>query len=232
MRVIVAPLTRVSALVFALLFSLVACAQESGEFKAGQHYQVLPQAVPQKDGSRIEVTELFWYGCGHCYHFEPTLNRWKKEIPEDVALLKIPAIWQPVMEVHARMYYVADAMGVLDKMHGPIFNAINNQRKMFATRDGRDWNPDLAAIEALFNEHGADGAKAAKLMNSFAVNSKIKQGMANQRAYQLSGTPEVVVAGKYRISTSLPGFKGKSNGQEMMLEVADYLIAKERAEKG
>ncbi|SHF35395.1 thiol:disulfide interchange protein DsbA [Microbulbifer donghaiensis] len=232
MRAVVAPLFKGFAMVLAMLFSLVACAQDSGEFKAGQHYQVLPEAVPQKDDSKIEVTELFWYGCGHCYHFEPSLNTWKKDVPEDVTLLKIPAIWQPVMEVHARMYYVADAMGVLDTMHAPIFNAVNNQRKMFATRDGRDWNADLAAIEALFNKHGTDGAKAAKLMNSFAVNSKVKQGMANQRAYQLSGTPEMVVAGKYRISTSLPGLKGKSNGQELMLQVADYLIAKERAERG
>ncbi|MEW5248612.1 thiol:disulfide interchange protein DsbA/DsbL [Microbulbifer discodermiae] len=223
---------RVLAAVATLLFSLVACAQDSGEFKVGDYYQVLPQAVPQRDTSKIEVTELFWYGCGHCYHFEPILNKWIKDMPADIKLTKIPAIWQPVMEVHARMYYVADAMGVLGKMHEPIFNAINNQRKMFATRDGRDWNPDLAAIEELFNSHGADGAKAAKLMNSFSVNSRVKQGMANQRAYQLAGTPEVVVAGKYRISTSLPGFKGKSNGQELMLQVADYLIAKERADRG
>ncbi|MGL6162330.1 thiol:disulfide interchange protein DsbA/DsbL [Microbulbifer sp.] len=228
MRAVAAPLS----LLFALLFSLTACAQDSGQFKEGQHYQVLPQTVPQKDDSKIEVTELFWYGCGHCYHFEPILNRWKKGAPEDVALLKVPAIWQPVMEVHARMYYVAEAMGVLDKMHQPIFNAINNERKMFATREGREWNPDLKAIETLFNQQGVDGAKAAKLMNSFAISSKVKQGSASQRAYQLSGTPEVVVAGKYRISTSLPGFKGKSDGQQMMLEVADYLIAKERADKG
>lgn len=228
MRAVAAPLS----LLFAMLVSLTACAQDNGQFKEGQHYQVLPQAVPQKDASKIEVTELFWYGCGHCYHFEPILDRWKKGKPEDVALRKVPAIWQPVMEVHARMYYVAEAMGVLDKMHQPIFSAINNERKMFATREGRDWNPDLKAIEALFNQHGADGAKAAKLMNSFAISSKVKQGSASQRAYQLSGTPEVVVAGKYRISTSLPGFKGKSDGQQMMLEVADYLIAKERADKG
>ncbi|WP_237059932.1 thiol:disulfide interchange protein DsbA/DsbL [Microbulbifer sediminum] len=228
MRAVAAPFT----LILTLLLSLTACAQETGKFKAGQHYQVLPQAVPQSDDSKIQVTELFWYGCGHCYHFEPLLNQWKADMPADVALDKIPAIWQPVMEVHARLYYVADAMGVLDKMHQPIFNAINNQREMFANRDGREWNPDMDAIRELFNEHGADGDKAVKLMNSFAINSKVKQGMANQRAYQLSGTPEVVVAGKYRISSSLPGFKGKSNGQQLMLEVADYLIEKERANRG
>lgn len=228
MRAAVAPFT----LLLTLLFSLAACAQDSGQFKAGQHYQVLPQAVPQADDDKIQVTELFWYGCGHCYHFEPALTSWAGKLPQDVAVNKIPAIWQPLMEVHARMYYVADAMGVLDKMHQPIFNAINNQRKMFATRNGREWNPDLKAIEELFTSNGTDGAKAAKLMNSFSISSKVKQGMANQRAYQLSGTPEVVVAGKYRISTSLPGLKGKSNGQELMLQVADYLIAKERADKG
>jgi protein dithiol oxidoreductase (disulfide-forming) len=225
MRALVALLT--------MLVSLTACAQEnSGQFQAGQHYQVLDSAVPQDDNSKIEVTELFWYGCGHCYHFEPALKKWQKGMPADVAMKKIPAIWQPVMDVHARLFYVAEAMGVLDKMHTPIFNAIANQRKMFATREGREWQPDLPAIEALFNENGTDGAKAAKLMNSFAITSKVKQGTAKQRAYQLSGTPEMVVAGKYRISTSLPGLKGKSNGQELMLQVVDFLVAKERAAKG
>lgn len=228
MRAVLAPIT----MVLAVLFSLAACAQESSGFKAGQHYQVLPQAVPQKDDSKIEVTEMFWYGCAHCYHFEPTLARWKKNMPGDVALLKLPAIWQPVMDVHARLFYVADAMGVLEKMHTPIFNTIYNQRQMLAVREGRNWKPDLAAIEALFNKHGADGARAAKLMNSFAINSRVKQGVASQRAYKMTSTPEVVVAGKYRISASLPGLKGKSNGQELMLQVADYLIAKERAERG
>ncbi|WP_444911864.1 thiol:disulfide interchange protein DsbA/DsbL [Microbulbifer sp. PAAF003] len=228
MRAFLAPIT----MVFAVMFSLVACAQESGEFKAGQHYEVLPQAVPQKSNDKIEVTEMFWYGCAHCFTFEPTLERWKEKMPSDVALLKLPAIWQPVMDVHARLYYVADSMGVLEKMHTPIFNTIYTQRQMLAVREGRNWVPDLKAIETLFNKHGEDGAKAAKLMNSFAINSKVKQGMANQRAYKMTGTPEVVVAGKYRISSSFPGYKGKSNGQELMLQVADYLIAKERADRG
>ncbi|MBN8429494.1 thiol:disulfide interchange protein DsbA/DsbL [Microbulbifer salipaludis] len=218
---------------FTMLLSLAACAQESpGKFKAGQHYEVLPQAVAQDDDSKIEVTELFWYGCGHCYHFEAPLKKWQQTMPADVALKKIPAIWQPVMEVHARMFYVADAMGALDKVHGPVFNAIAQQRKMFADRDGRNWNPDNAAIAAIFADNGADGEKAVKLLNSFAINSKVKQGQAKQRAYNLSGTPEMVVAGKYRVSTSLPGLKGKSNGQQLMLDVVDFLIEKERAEKG
>ena len=223
---------RAVAALLTMLLSLAACAQDPNSIAEGQNYQVLPQAVKQDDDSKIEVTELFWYGCGHCYHFEAPLKKWQKTMPQDVALKKIPAIWQPVMEVHARLYYVAEAMGVLDKVHDPLFSAIAQQRKMFATRDGREWKPDEAAIAALFNDNGADGAKAVKLMNSFAINSKVKQGMAKQRAYQLSGTPEMVVAGKYRVSTSFPAYKGKTNAQEMMLETVDYLIAKERAEKG
>ncbi|WP_299597970.1 thiol:disulfide interchange protein DsbA/DsbL [uncultured Microbulbifer sp.] len=218
---------------FTMLLSLAACAQDTpGKFKAGQHYEVLPTAVAQDDNSKVEVTELFWYGCGHCYHFEAPLKKWQKTMPADVALKKIPAIWQPVMEVHARMFYVAEAMGVMDKVHDPIFAAIAQQRKMFANRDGRNWKPDDAAIAAIFTDNGADGEKAVKLLNSFAINSKIKQGQAKQRAYNLTGTPEMVVAGKYRISTSLPGLKGKSNGQQLMLDVVDFLIEKERAEKG
>lgn len=227
MRAVFAPIF----LLFGLLLSLTACAQGSDQYRAGQHYQVLPQAVPQRSADKIEVTELFWYGCGGCYHFAPSVKSWAARLPADVTLLKIPAIWQPVMEVHARLYYVASAMGVLEQMHQPLFNAIFNQRKTFAVRDGRDWNPDLPAIEAFFNEQGADGARAVKLMNSFAIDSQVKRGQANQRAYQLSGTPELVVAGKYRISSSLPGYQGRSDAQQMMLQVADFLIAKERVEK-
>ncbi|WP_346838345.1 thiol:disulfide interchange protein DsbA/DsbL [Microbulbifer sp. SAOS-129_SWC] len=229
MRAVAAPIT----VLFALLLSLTACAQDSApaKFKPGMDYQVLPQAVPQRDDSKIEVTEMFWYGCPHCYHFEPEFEQWVSKLPADVSLLKIPAIWRPVMDVHARLYYVADEMGVLDKMHRPIFTAIAKEHQMFATREGRDWKPDLPAIAKLFNENGADGAEAAKLMDSFAVSSRVKQGMANQRAYHLGGTPEIVVAGKYRISTALPGLKGKANGQELMLQVADYLISKERIER-
>jgi len=216
---------------FALLLSLTACAQDSGaaKFKPGMDYQVLPQAVPQRDSDKIEVTEMFWYGCPHCFHFEPEFEQWVSNLPADVSLLKIPAIWRPVMDIHARLYYVADEMGVLDKMHNPIFTAIAKEHQMFATRAGSEWKPDLAAITKLFNDNGTDGAEAAKRMNSFAISSRVQQGMANQRAYHLGGTPEIVVAGKYRISTLLPGLKGKENGQALMLQVADYLIAKERA---
>lgn len=224
---------KVAVALFALMFSLVAYAQNNtGRFEAGQYYQVLPTAIPQDDASQVEVTELFWYGCGHCYTFEPVLKKWQEKQSQDVKLKKIPAIWQPLMEVHARLFYVAEVMGLGDKLHTSLFNAINNERKTFAIRDGREWNPDLPTIQKFFSEHGADGAKAVKLINSFAINSKVKQGMAKQRGYQLSGTPEVVVAGKYRISSALPGFKGKPNGQQLMLEVADFLVAKERAEKG
>ncbi|MCH9691268.1 MAG: thiol:disulfide interchange protein DsbA/DsbL [Gammaproteobacteria bacterium] len=224
---------KVAVALFAMFLSLAVYAQSgSSQFKAGQYYQLLPTAIAQNDDSKIEVTELFWYGCGHCYTFAPSLKKWEKKQPKDVILKKIPAIWQPLMEVHARLFYVAEALGVEDKLNAPLFNAILNQRKTFATRDGRNWNPDLPAIEAFFNEHGADGAKAIKLINSFAINSRVKQGIAKQRGYQLSGTPELVVAGKYRISSALPGLQGKPNGQQLMLDVADFLIAKERAEKG
>ncbi|GMG85993.1 thiol:disulfide interchange protein DsbA/DsbL [Biformimicrobium ophioploci] len=216
---------------FSMILSLAACAQDSSQFKAGEHYQVLPRAVPQANASKIEINEVFWYGCGHCYTFEPVFNGWSAKLPADVDVVKTPAVWQPVMEVHARLYYIAKAMGVLDKMHQPLFNAITQERKTLAIRNGRNWTPDTKAIEDLFNAHGADGAKAVKMLNSFGITSQVRQGQAKQRAYAITGTPELVVAGKYRISASMPGFKGKPGGQQAMLRVAEYLIEKERADK-
>lgn len=213
------PLIAIPSLVMALvLMALVVMALPAiaAEYVAGKHYQVLEPQVRTSNPAKIEVTELFWYGCGHCFIFEPLLAKWHETLADDVLLVRSPAIWHPTMELHARAYYTARALGVEDKVHRALFEAMNVKQDKLATE---------AAIGKVFAAHGVDPEAFTKTFNSFGVASAVRQADARQRSYQTTGTPELVVEGKYRITARMAG------GHQGMLEVADHLIALEREQR-
>lgn len=183
------------------------------KYQAGKHYQVLAAPVRTANPDKVEVNEVFWYGCPHCYHFEALLEPWAKNLPADVDYQQTPAIWRPAMEVHARAYYTAKQLGVLSAMHKIIFKAMQEEKKGLVNEN---------EVVALFAAHGTPEADARKAYDSFSVQSQTRQADARARSYGVEGTPEMVVNGKYRISTEMAG------SQENMLKVADFLIEKER----
>ena len=184
------------------------------QYVAGTHYDVLEQPVRTRDASKVEVVEVFWYGCGHCYNFEPLLQNWHKKQADDVDFWQSPAMWNGAMTTHARIYFTAKALGVLDDMHDAIFTLMNVERKRLVDPDN---------IENIFADFGVERAAFQKTFKSFSVNSQVKQASARARSYKITGTPEIVVNGKYRVSARLAG------GQTEMLAVADFLVNKERA---
>jgi len=187
-----------------------------GQYVAGKHYQVISVPVHTANPEKIEVNEVFWYGCPHCYHFESKLEPWFKRLPADVDVQRTPAIWRPAMEVHSRAYFVAKQLGVLDKMHIVIFKAMQEEKKALASKE---------EVVALFVNNGSAEADVIKAYDSFSVQSQTRQADARTRNYGVQGTPEIIVNGKYRISTEDAG------SQDNMLKVADFLIAKERSGK-
>ncbi|WP_372748662.1 thiol:disulfide interchange protein DsbA/DsbL [Litorivivens sp.] len=196
------------------LLSIAACAEDATtSFEEGKHYVRLDTPVRTVDPNKIEVTEVFWYGCSHCFHFEPMVHAWSKKLPKDVEFVQSPAMWNRVMEIHARAFYTAKALRVLDKVHQPIFEAINVERNMLTTPD---------AIATLFAKYGVEESTFHKAFKSFAVNSQVQQADARARGYQIQGTPEMIVNGKFRVSTRTAG------SQRGMLEVVDYLVQQER----
>ncbi len=198
-----------------LLLPTAACAEDSGatEYQEGKHYVKLETPVRTINPNKIEVAEVFWYGCYHCFHFEPMVHAWSKKQADDVAFVQSPAMWNRVMQTHARAFYTASALGVLEKVHQPIFDAINMERNMLASPD---------ALAELFAQHGVDKEKFHKTFKSFSVNSQVQQADARARGYGIQGTPEMVVNGKYRVSTRTAG------SQRGMLDVVDFLVEKER----
>ncbi|MDE0757508.1 MAG: thiol:disulfide interchange protein DsbA/DsbL [Pseudomonadales bacterium] len=182
-------------------------------YEEGVHYFELSIPVGVVKDGKIEVTEYFSYGCGHCYQFDPILAAWEMKLPEDVEFNRTPAIWNSAYRVYAQTYYTVKAMGILDKVHLEIFNAIHLQR-----RDIRD----PKAIANLLAEVGVDPISFAKVYGSFGVQASVQQAEARGRAYRASGVPTLIVAGKYRVES------GSAGGQAGMINVVDYLIEKER----
>lgn len=207
--------------IFALLMALALPVWVSAEvesqptFTEGVHYTILSGQPKPSDSERIEVTEMFWYGCGHCYTFEPLLEEWKKDLASDVNFVRSPAMWQQrrdpadAMWTHAKLYYTATAMGKLDELHPAFFAAMHRQNKPLLSTD---------EIAEVVSARGVDGDLFVKTMDSFAVNAQVQQADARQRKYRVTGTPEIVVGGYYHISANNAG------GQREMLQVTDYLI--------
>jgi thiol:disulfide interchange protein DsbA len=202
-----------------LLLSLsCAAAEEPKEtYIAGTHYDVIAPVVRTADPDKIEVAEFFWYGCGHCYSFEPALQQWKKTLADDVAFVGIPAIWNEKMALHAAAYYTAETLGVLDTMHDVIFQAMNVDRKRLATQ---------AEIEALFTANGVSAEDFNKTFKSFGVSSQVRQAGSLAKAAKITGTPALMVDGKYHVSAR------KAGSQADMLKVVDFLVEEERVARG
>lgn len=202
---------------FLLAFGLGCLAADETAKKTyveGTDYDLIVPPVRAIDPGKIEVAEFFWYGCGHCFAFEPTLAEWKKTQPADVSFRGIPAIWQPRMELHAKAYYTAEALGVLDTMGPVIFKAMNVERKPLASQQ---------EIADLFTANGVAEADFNKAFTSFGVDSQVRQAVAAAKAAQITGTPALMVNGKYHVSGR------KAGSQAEMLKVVDFLIEKERA---
>jgi protein dithiol oxidoreductase (disulfide-forming) len=167
--------------------------------------------------NKIEVAEVFAYSCPHCFDFEPLLQAWEKKQAKDVYLSQTHAMWNPQMEPLVRGYYTSIALKVKEKTHMAIFNAMHLEHKQITTPE--QWADFFAG-------YGVDKATALSTFNSFGVTSQIKQAEARARGYKVTGTPEMVVDGKYRVSSRLAG------GHAEMLKVVDFLVAKVRADRG
>ncbi len=198
------------------LLPLAACAQED-TYVEGTHYDPVTPALRARDPDQIEVVEFFWYGCGHCYNFEPLLAQWKKSLPDDVDFVASPAMWNGPMGLHAQAYYTAQALNVLEPLHNALFAAMNVDKKRLGSEQ---------EIGQVFVANGVDTDAFSRTFSSFGVNSQVRQADARARSARITGTPAMLVAGKYRVSTR------KAGSQATMLKIADFLIAKERAANG
>jgi len=198
----------VSALLALAIFSL-AGTSFAARFNEGQHYELVTPPQPTTSKDKVEVVELFWYGCPHCYKLEPYVKRWLKRKPANVKFVRMPGMFRKSWEIHGRAYYTAEILGVVDKIHGPMFEAIHEQKKRMNTE---------AAIMALFKEHGVSEKDFKRAFRSFAVETKLRRAKDMGRRYGARGVPALIVNGKYR--TGAP----EAGGNARVFQVVNHLV--------
>jgi len=190
---------------------------ETTESKDDNPYILINPAQPVAVPDKLEVVELFWYTCPHCYYFDPTLEKWIANKPEDVNFIRIPAIFSNGRFINlAQVYYTAEALGVLDKIHTPLFEAIHKDKREFKGTD------DFAKF---FEEHGVARTDFEKKYASFAVDSRVRKARRLTAKYGISAVPSIVVQGKYLLTSD------KTDGYENMMVIIDKLLDEARQEK-
>jgi len=192
---------------FVALFAFAAAG--SAWSQAPAPYSLLNPPQPTEGGGKIEVIEFFWYGCPHCYNLEPVLETWLKKLPPDVQFRRVPAVFNPRWEHDAEIFYTFDAMGVLDKVHKPFFDAIHQNGL-------RTDNPE--AMAQWLQRNGIDPKKFNETMKSFTVKSRTGRAKQMSVAYNIDGTPAMAVQGKYTVSAEQGG------SREGMLQTVSYIV--------
>jgi thiol:disulfide interchange protein DsbA len=185
---------------------------QSARVDLSHRYERIDPPVATEAPNQVEVVEVFWYGCPHCFDFEPLLSRWQKSKPEYVNFRRLPAIFRESWEPHARAYYTAQILGVLDRIHLPLFEAMHTQKRKLMTK---------GELMAFFAEHGVDEAAFSRTYDSFGVDSFIDRSKVMQARYGITGVPSMVINGKYRTSGSEAG------SLENVIRVTEVLVEQE-----
>lgn len=179
-------------------------------------YETISPAQPTANPAKVEIIEFFWYGCPHCYSFEPLLEKWVKALPKNVEFIRQPAVFSDLWGKHAKAYYTAEALGVVDKIHADFFDAVQNKKLKLETED------ELAKF---FVSHGVKEDDFRNAFHSFLVDAKLRQATAMAARYGVTGVPAIIINGKYRTNGTLAG------SHEKMIEVMNQLIKQESAAK-
>jgi protein dithiol oxidoreductase (disulfide-forming) len=186
--------------------------------KVGTDFDAVTQPISTDNAGKIEVMEIFWYGCPHCYHMEPVLNAWVKKLPADVYFKRVPGLprveWAPM----AKAFYAMETLGISEKLHSALFDAVNKSKTL---------NPmdEKAAIDWITAQSGLDHLKVEQAFKSFSMNSSLNRAALIFRNSGATGVPSIVIDGKYITSSTMAG------SNEQALKVADYIIDNIRKEK-
>ena len=181
-------------------------------FVEGVDYQRIDPVVPTSDPARVVVTEIFWYGCPHCFRFEPFVEKWAETIPDGVVFEQVPSAINAAWTVHARAFYAFKMMGVQEQIHKKLFNAIHVQRQRLNSLD---------SIAGFVAEQGFDEKEFRQQYASFPVDTLVRKGKQKELYYGLEGVPTVIVNGQYRTSGVMAGNFGR------LLQIIDFLVAEE-----
>jgi len=204
---------RILAIALVAFLALPGFALAQGKFA----YTELKPAQPTESAAgKVEVLEFFWYGCPHCYSLEPAIELWTKKLPADVQFRRVPAVFNERWGHDAAIFYTFEALGVLNKLHKPFFDAIHRDRLR---------SDNQQALSEWLQKNGVDSNRFFDTMKSFGVQTKLRRAAQLSVAYRIDGTPAMAVQGRYTVSAE----QGRSH--QGMIETVDYLVDLARKQK-
>ena len=190
-------------------------APTTGRFEMGVHYLRLSPTQPTSSNpDQVEVCEVFWYGCPHCFTFDPLLEQWREGKPDYVNFLRVPAVWNSLLQLHARAFYTAEALGKGAEMHTEFFREIHERGNRLDTE---------AKLQEFFARFAVDAATFKSTFDSFAVQAKLQRADELSRRYRIESVPTIIVNGKYTTDG------GQAGSYEDLLLLIDELAASENA---
>jgi thiol:disulfide interchange protein DsbA len=197
----------------------------AGKWTAGTNYRVVSPAQPTNVGSgKVEVLEIFWYACPHCYALEPYIEAWLKKKPAYIEYVRVPVMWGPIHRAHAQLFYTLEALGKLEALHERAFEEVHHlvelqKPPLVAPGD------DAETLHLMSNWAASQGIAAkdfTEAWNSFSVNKDLQTAEELTRRYRVEGVPLFVVNGKYVTDV------GMANGQANLVSLLDDLAASEK----
>jgi thiol:disulfide interchange protein DsbA len=208
-------------LVVALILGLALVpASHSQQPVAGKEYKVIDPAQKPGSGKKIEVLEFFSYACPHCAEFEPTLQGWLKRKPKDVDYRMVPMVFRDSWKAPAKLYYTLETMGLVDKYHQKVYDAIHQEKKeLFTDQAVKDWAKSV----------GIDAAKFNDVYDSFGIDAKLQRSAAMGKDYGIQFTPAIAVNGRYWTGPSMVSNPEGGLDYPRFFKVVDQLIDMERA---
>ena len=201
---------------FAVLLIISANTAAQMTFAEGTDYQLITPVVKTSQPDKVVVTEIFWYGCPHCFRFEPYAERWAAGLPDGVVFEQVPSSLNPRWTEHARAYYAFKMMGELEQTHKALFDAIHLKRERIMNLDTlAEFATSLGLDEKLFRDN----------YFSFPVETQIRKNIQKEKRYGHTGVPAIIVNGKYLVSASLAG------SNERMIQIMNFLVTQELAQQ-
>jgi thiol:disulfide interchange protein DsbA len=203
---------RTALIILAMAFSTLA----AGQARNAPFTELTPPQ-PTEAAGKVEVIEFFWYGCPHCYAFEPLLVPWSKSLPKEVVLKRVPAIFNEQWGVAARVFYALEAIGEQERLHQAVFDAIHKENLRIT---------DESAFTAWLGKQGVDVNKYKAAYRSFGVETKLKRAQQMTQAYRIDGVPALAVQGRYVLTaTNIPD-------RQDLLKATNQLIANVMKQSG
>jgi len=204
--------------IFATLLMMLSSLAFAEAPQMGEQIDRVAREIPTDNKDKIEVMELFWYGCIHCYHMDPVLNKWVAKLPQDVYFKRVPAIpnksWVPM----AKAFYAMETLGVTEQLHTALFDAVHKQKTLRPTNE-------KAIMAWIAASAKLDHKKVEGAFKSFSMNTQLNKAVQTFKASGATGVPSLIIDGKYITSSTMSG------GNTQALSNADYIINNVRKDR-